>query len=69
MGGPVPIACGLPREDLPFPTGGRTGLCDEKDEEGVVAETPPGEDPREEPDDGSRKEAVDEARSFEGNFK
>jgi len=29
---------------------------------------PPGEDPREEPDDRSRKEAVDEARSFEGIF-
>jgi hypothetical protein len=29
---------------------------------------PPGEDPREEPDDRSRKDAVDEARSFDGIF-
>ena len=53
---------------MPFPAGGRTGLCDEKDDDGVAAEATPGEDPREELDDRSRNEAVDEARSFEGTF-
>ena len=68
FGGPVPNTCGLPREGLPFPASGRTGLCEEKEDDGVAAEVPPGEDAREELDDRSRKEAVDEARSFEGIF-
>lgn len=65
LGGPVPIAGGLPLATL-LVTIGRVGLWDEKDEGVGAANAPSGDDSLDEDEDPSRKDAIEESRSLEG---
>jgi len=70
-GGPVPIARGRPRGRgltlLLLAVRGRTGLWEEIVEEAGVG-TASSDDSRDDVDEGSRKEAVELSRSFDGIF-
>lgn len=61
------MAKGRPLAAL-FPAMGLVGLCEENDDEGVPATKPSGEESRDDADDRSRKEAVEESRNLEGIF-
>lgn len=66
----MPVA--LPRMLLPFPMPADVifGLCEKDEDAGVVADTPSSDDDLEETGvaDLSRKDAVDDSRSFDGIF-
>ena len=68
MGGPIPVA--LPRTLFPLPIAlaAILGLRENDEDAGVVAVTPSGDEEREEPGvaDRSRKEVVEDSRSFDG---
>lgn len=72
FGGPVPVAGGRPRATaaaLPAAANGRAGLCDENDDAGVATKAPSsGEDSRDDDEERSRKDAVEESRSLEGTL-
>ena len=69
LGGPMP--CALPRVLFPLPMtlAAIFGLCEKDEDAGVVADTPSGDDDR---DDGvadrSKRDVVDDSRNFDGTF-
>lgn len=63
----MPLALSFP---FPIFLALRFGLCENEEDAGVATEPPPGEEERDESDveDLSRKDAVEESRSFEGTL-